>query len=357
MSRGRRAMSACGWVLPCRCATAIRSIYGPSEALLAVLPPDARAVIEKRLLPSPPSPADYIALVDAVAAAAAGPMFDVQYGPNGVQWCGDALLRAVAEASLRSGRRVHMHLLETRYQRAWADAEYPGGVVNYLDAIGLLSPRLTLAHCVWARPDELELLAQRGVTIAVSNSSNLHLRSGFAPVARMFEKGCRVALGIDGRSFDEDDDALREMRLAQLLHVGIGFKNATSRAQILATAFGNGRKSVTNIDDAGEIAIGAPADILLLDWAAIDDDGLRDDLDVLDMTLARATARHIREVIVAGRTVVKDGVLPGVDLPAACDEVLAQMRGGMRDNAALTAALPALERALAQHFEPENHCC
>ena len=49
------------------------------------------------------------------------------------------------------------------YQRQWADANYPGGVVRMLDDIGLLSPRLTLAHCVWARPEELELLAERGV--------------------------------------------------------------------------------------------------------------------------------------------------------------------------------------------------
>jgi cytosine/adenosine deaminase-related metal-dependent hydrolase len=266
-------------------------------------------------------------------------------------------MRAISEASLRTGRRVHMHLLETRYQRAWADAEYPDGVVNYLDTIGLLSPRLTLAHCVWARMDELELLAARGVTIAVSNSSNLHLRSGLAPVARMIAKGCRVALGIDGRAFDEDDDALREMRLAQLLHAGTGFKEATSHEQILAMAFVNGRKSVTNIDGGGAIAAGAPADILLLDWSAIDEDGLCDDLDVSDMTLARATARHIKELIVGGCTIVKDGVVAGVDLRAARDEVLAQMRGGARDKAALAAALPALERALAQHFELGSYCC
>ena len=157
-------------------------IYGPSEQILATLPAEARAQIES-LLRKPLPPKDYIALVDEVAAAAAGPMFDVQFGPNGVQWCSDTLLSAIAEASQRTGRRIHMHLLETRYQRAWADATHPDGIVKHLDTLGLLSPRLTLAHCVWARPDELELLAERGVTIAMNTSSNLHLRSGIAPVA------------------------------------------------------------------------------------------------------------------------------------------------------------------------------
>jgi cytosine/adenosine deaminase-related metal-dependent hydrolase len=331
-------------------------VYGPSETVLRQLSAEARAEIEGRFLHAPLTPSGFIALADEVAAAAAGPMFDVQYGPQGVQWCSDALLEAVADASVRSGRRVHMHLLETRYQRAWADATYPGGMLTHLDAIGLLSPRLSLAHCVWTRPDELELLAERGVTIVVNNSSNLHLRSGMAPVARMLERGCRVAFGVDGNALDEDDDALREVRLAHLLHAGTGFRPAMSREQLLRIAFANGRLSVTNKDDGGSIAAGAPADLLLLDWAALDDDRLREDIDPLDLLFARATSRHIRELIVDGRTVVKDGAVTGVDLPAARAEVLARMRAGMRDDAALAAALPALERSVAMHFEPDS-CC
>ena len=330
-------------------------VYGPSDAILSKLPANARAEVERRFLRSPPSPMECVTHVDAVAAAAASPMFDVQYGPQGVQWCSDALLEAIAEASARTGRRVHMHLLETRYQRAWADATYPDGVVKHLDRIGLLSPRLSLAHCVWAQPEELELLAARGVTIVNNNSSNLHLRSGLAPVAHMLAHGCRVALGVDGNALDEDDDALRETRLAHLLHAGTGFKLAVRREQCLAMAFANGRLSVTNVDDGGVIAAGAPADLLLLDWAALDDDRLREDADVIGLLFARATARHIRELIVGGRTVVRDRTVLGVDLPAARAEVIAQMRAGMRGNAALAAALPALDRALATYFEPD--CC
>jgi cytosine/adenosine deaminase-related metal-dependent hydrolase len=330
-------------------------VYGPSEPILASLPSEARAEIERRFLRQPPEPADFIALADAVAAAAANPMFDVQYGPNGVQWCSEALLEAVAEASLRGGRRVHMHLLETRYQRDWMDQAYPSGVVKYLDSIGLLSPRLTLAHCVWARPDELELLAHRGVTIAVSNSSNLHLRSGVAPIAAMLRAGCRVTLGVDGKALDEDDDALRELRLAHLLHAGTGFKQAVTREEMLHAATAAGRFSVTNKDEGGTIASDAPADLLLLDWAAIDDDRLADDVDPIDLMLTRATTRHVRELLVAGRTVVKDGQVVGVDLEGARHEVLTQMRAGMAANADLAHAMPALDGALARYFEPQ--CC
>ena len=331
-------------------------VYGASEPILAALPPAARREFELIVARKPLPPREFLALVDAVAATVAGPMFDVQFGPNGVQWCSDALLSAIAEASQRTGRRIHMHLLETRYQRAWADATHPAGIVKHLDALGLLSPRLSLAHCVWARPDELELLAERGVTIAVNTSSNLHLRSGIAPVPRMFAAGCRVALGLDGSALDDDDDALRDLRLWHLLHVGTGFHAAVNREQTLRAAFAHGRLSVSNIDDGGAIRPGAPADLLLLDWAAIDDDRLREQADPLQLLLTRATARHIRELIVAGRTVVKDGAVIGVDYQGARAEVMDRMRDGMRDKASIAAALPALEAAIGKHFEPGANC-
>jgi cytosine/adenosine deaminase-related metal-dependent hydrolase len=332
-------------------------VYSGSEALLAALPPEARSEIGRRLIYKPLSPVDYMALVDDVAAAADGPGFNVQYGPNGVQWCSDELLQAVARASQRTGRRVHMHLLETKYQRQWADAAYPNGVVRMLDDLGLLSPRLTLAHCVWARPEELELLAERGVTISVNTSSNLHLHSGLAPAIEMRKRGCSVALGIDGKALDDDDDALRELRLSYLLHAGTGFDRALTCQQALQAAVGNGRFAVTNLSDSGLIEAGSAADMLLLDWAALDNDGLREDIEPINMLFSRATARHIRELIVGGRTIVRDGSATGVDRPAIRHEVLSQMRSGMAKNATLLSALSALDQAVARHYLPEPHCC
>ena len=337
-------------------------VYGPTEPILAALPPQARAVIEQRLLRKAPSTRDFMALVDAVAAAAAdltktGPGFDVQYGPNGVQWCSDELLQAIAEASHRTGRRVHMHLLETKYQRQWADANYPGGVLRMLDDIGLLSPRLTLAHCVWARPDELEMLAERGVTIAVNTSSNLHLHSGMAPVLQMKKAGCPVALGIDSKALDDDDDSLRELRMSYLLHAGTGFDLATPRHQALHSAVSNGRFAVTNIKDGGAIKAGGAADMLLLDWAALDEDGLLDAPDPVNMLFSRATARHISELMIGGRTIVRDRRVLGVDLPAVRQEVLAQIRSGLTANGTLASALAALDRTIAHHHVSNPPCC
>lgn len=327
-------------------------VYGDHGPLLAALSPAQRSAIEARLVRPPPPPAEWIALVDAVADRITDDMVSVQYGPAGPQWCSDALLAAIAEASARTGRRIHMHLLETRYQRDWADHTYPeaGGIVAHLERLGLLSPRLTLAHCVWARPDELERIAASGATIAVNTSSNLGLRSGIAPVAEMLRRGCRIALGIDGMAFDEDDDGLREMRLLWALHRGWGFEETIPRASLLALALRNGRETVTSRKEGGVIAVGEPADVLLLDAHALDEDRLLPECDVLDLLLARGTSRHIRELIVAGRSVVRDGRLTGVDHAALSRELLAQARAGLARADAFVAALPALDRAIASHL-------
>jgi len=325
-------------------------VYGPSEPILAALSPTAAEEIRKRFLRAPMPAAEQIALVDAVAEACDAPDFNVQYGPAAVQWCSDALLRAVAEASAATSRRIHMHCLETRYQRDWADREFPDGMIRYLDSIGFLCPRLTLAHCTHARPEELDLLAERGVTISVNTSSNLGIRSGIAPLAQMKKSGCRIALGIDGLALDEDDDSLREMRLAHLLHGGWGFEVDVSRDDILTMVCRNGRFSVLNRDDGGMLAPGAPADLLLLDWARVDDDRLKADLDPRDLLFARVTADHIEEVIVGGKTIVRGGQVIGIDYPAMREELLARFRSGIGGNAVLAAALKEMEKAVAANF-------
>jgi cytosine/adenosine deaminase-related metal-dependent hydrolase len=201
------------------------------------------------------------------------------------------------------------------------------------------------------------LIAERGATIVVNTSSNLGIRSGLAPVAEMVRRGCRVALGLDGLALDEDDDGLREMRLAHALHRGTGFRTGVTRADSLTMALRNGRHSVLNTETGGALATGQPADLLLLDWDALEDDRLRAGLDPLDLLLARATARHIRELIVAGRSVVRDGRVLGIDYPAMREELLARLRSMMAQNGAFADALVHLEVAIRNHYEPDLPCC
>ena len=328
-------------------------VYGDSADVLAVLPEDDRSTIQDMFIRPSPTPSEYLDRVEAIHAAIAGPMIDVQYGPAGVQWCSPALLEAIAEHSAATGRRVHMHLLETVYQREWADRAFPNGILHYLRDIGLLSERLTLAHCVHARSDELDLIAEAGATIVSNFSSNLHLHSGLGPIAEAHARGCAIAVGVDGCALDEDDDVLREMRLVQLAHDGVGFRRNWSRPEFLALAVRNGRKAV-GAPGPGTLVAGAAADFTAIDLDHLDRDAIMP-VDPLDLLFARGSTACVRDVVVAGRTIVRDGCPTGIELERMEAELRALFRRNLPRYRGLQAAWPALAAATASWFQPG--CC
>ena len=300
-------------------------VYGDQRALLPHLPPADRAAIETTLSEGPPAHR-LVDQVEAIAAAHESELFQVQYGPIGPQWCQDATLERIAEASAANDRRVHMHLLESRRQREWLDATHPQGIVCFLDDIGLLSPRLTVAHGVHLTDEECALMAERGVTVAVNTSCNLRMRSGVAPVARFMHHGLAFGLGLDGCAHDDDQDYFRDLRLAWRLHNGTGLEPALPPARLFDAACRHGFRCIDGSDDYGEVVPGGRADVVVLDYAAMTEDFLTPERDEVDIVLARATSRHVRDLFVAGRRVVGDGVLLGFDLPDAEREFMDRAR-------------------------------
>ena len=330
-------------------------IYGDHEPLLTGLPPEVAQLAKDTWLRPLPSIAEQLALVDEVALALADqPHVDVQYGPTGVQWCSDDLLLAIAEASARTGRRIHMHLLETKPQRVWLDRTYPQGGVAFLNEIGLLSDRLTLAHCVWARPDELAQIAASGARIAVNNSSNLHLYSGRAPLPAMQAAGVSIAMGLDGCALDEDDDGLRELRLYHLLGREPGFpdeKGVTHQAALHA-ACRTGRAAL-GLPEGGVLEVGQPADLLILDLAGLDRDALMP-VPATDLLFARATAAHVVDIWAGGRRVLHEGEVLGVDLAGLETDLREAYRSGLSGKAALLSLWPHVAHAIEDHY---RGCC
>jgi cytosine/adenosine deaminase-related metal-dependent hydrolase len=329
-------------------------VYGDSEPVLSSLSAQDRKTVEELFVKPSMSPRDYLELTDAIAAAISGPKIDVQLGPAGVQWCSRPLLEAIAENSARTGRRVHMHLLETVYQRAYADAHFPDGVVHYLRDIGLLTNRLTLAHCIHARPDELEIIAESGARIVTNFCSNLHLHSGLAPIAAAHQCGCAIAVGVDGLALDEDDDVIREMRLVQLAHGGLGFKRTWTRPEFFSLAIRNGR-AATGAPGSGELSPGTPADFVTIDLDRLDRDAIMP-VDPLQLLFARGNASLVRDVVVDGKTIVREGKPTGVDLPAIEQELRGTYRDGVKQFGGLQRAWKPLAGALGDWFERQVGC-
>ena len=322
-----RAASAVGIRVAFSCPILDRNpwIYGEQSALLPYLTAADRAATEVSIADEVPA-IHQVRQVEAIAAAHESKLFQVQYGPIGPQWCQDATLERIAEASAANDRRVHMHLLESPRQREWLDATYRQGIVRFLDEIGLLSPRLAVAHGVHLTGEECELLAERGVTVAVNTSSNLRLRSGVAPVHRFLRHGVRFGLGLDGGAHDDDQDYLRDLRLAWRLHNGAGLEPALAPARLFEAAHRHGFRVIDGSDDYGVLAPGARADLLVLDYASMRADFLVPDEDEIEVLLARGTARHVRELFVAGRHVVSDGALANLSLPEMERELLDRAR-------------------------------
>jgi cytosine/adenosine deaminase-related metal-dependent hydrolase len=329
-------------------------VYGDSEPVLSELSSEDRKSVEELFVRAPISPNACIELTDAIASAISGPKVDVQLGPAGVQWCSRPLLEAVAENSAQTGRRIHMHLLETIYQREWADANFPDGVVRYLRDIGFLSERLTLAHCIHARPDEIEMIAASGARIVTNFSSNLHLRSGLAPIAAAHNCGCAIAVGVDGLALDEDDDVLREMRLVQMMHGGLGFKRTWSCAEFLALAIVNGRRA-TGTPGTGALVPGAPADFVTIDLDRLDRDQIMP-VDPIELLFARGNASLLRDVVVDGRLIVSEGRCTGVDLPAIEKELREIYRANASRLSHFERAWPPLSASLQNWFEAHLEC-
>ena len=308
-------------------ATSIRSSTFRIEALLAQLSPVACACVTRRFVKPPPPAAEQVAMVVVVAADIEGPGDTIQYGPAGVQVvhrrerCGGS-----AEVSARTGRCVHMHLLETRYQRNWADRTYRQGIVRDLDEIGppTSGSRWPIASgCGRTRWSSSPRAAPPSWPIPARTSSS-------APASRRWvqflRRGCRVAMGLDGLSFDEDEDALREMRLAYVVHKAAGFDIRMRREDLLRIAFENGRFALTGASVGGRVAPGAPADPPVLDWDKLAAELVEPEVPPLELMLAKARQEHIKQVFVAGREIVHDGALTGIDLPALEAELLAALR-------------------------------
>lgn len=329
--------------------------YGDDDAILACMDSACRAEIAAQYRRPLPDANDQIAAVVEIARRFGGDHFHVQFGPIGVEWCSDALLEAVAAEAARMDLRVHMHLLESHTQREWADGAYPGGIVRHLDRVGLLSPRLSVAHAVWLKEDECALLAERGVTVSVNTTSNLRLRSGIAPMAAMQRAKLGVALGMDALSLDDDDDMLRELRLAWRLHRGFGLEDVLDKAALFDAALRRGPELVTGASGFGTIEPGTPADLLLLDYAAMTADAVAEVCDEADMLLARATAEHVKALIVAGGLVVAEGKLAGLDLRAAERDLTAAVRMQAPALAALRPTLGAYQDGLRRFYRGGGH--
>ena len=106
-----------------------------------------------------------------------------------------AALTRLAESSRQFNVPLHMHLLETAYQKEYARRRGGCSAVEYIDRFGLLGPQMTLGHGVWLNEKDIDRLAETGTCVCHNCSSNFRLRSGVAALNGLEAKGVNTAIG------------------------------------------------------------------------------------------------------------------------------------------------------------------
>ena len=255
-----------------------------------------------------PTAAQYFQTFDKLKNQHEGDKTRFLFGPAGPQWCSTQLLKEINERSELEGIGIHTHVLETTMQRKYGEREYPSGLVGYLEELGLLNTRFSLAHGVQLTRQEIKKLARADCKVVHNPSSNLRLFNGVAPIREMLEEGLSVGLGMDSTSLDDDEDMFREMRLCSVLQRPQRINaSPIPSSVILNMNVANGAK-ITQFDGIiGPLERGKKADLILLDLSKMEEPFIGPEADVPAVILQLATKSHVDTVFVDGCPILEQG--------------------------------------------------
>ena len=270
--------------------------------------------------------------------------------PSAPQRCSEALLRGADAICRAAGVPLHVHVQETLVQGVNGPRLYGTSMVGHLEQVGALGPHTTVVHGVWLTADDIRLVAERGASVVHNPVSNLRLGCGVAPVRELLRAGVNVALGCDGYTSNDGQDVFEAMKCAALIGTlrSVDYREWLTPAEVLQMATVGGPRA-NLIDDVGTLAVGARADLVLLD---VDEPELRPLTDPLAQVVFSGSGRNVRAVVVDGQVLVEDGAVTVVDPRAtweaadrACEAFVAAAGPGLH---AMERAMPALAAAYAR---------
>lgn len=224
--------------------------------------------------------------------------------PHSIYTVGEKKLRRAADFARKNGMRLHIHLSETGQEVKDCIREHGMTPVRYLDSIGFLGPDVIAAHCVHVDSKEWDILARRGVTISHCPCSNMKLGSGRFPYELAIGSGCRITLGTDGASSNNNLDMMEEMKFAALLAKVQGSATIAPAEEVFRWATRNGAEAFGL--DAGVIAKGKLADAVLLDLA---NPRMKPCHNLISNVVYSADSSCVKAVLCGGRFIFNRGLL------------------------------------------------
>lgn len=337
-------------------------VYEANQDFLARVPDDVKPLLARHFERFQLDAEDTIALFANLRDKHHNkPRVKIQLAPANLHWCSDKALERLAETSERYDVPLHMHLVETAYQKEYAKRRGGGTAVDYIARFGLLGPRMTLGHGVWLNDADIARVAETGTNICHNCSSNLRLRSGVAPLNRLEARGVNVAIGLDEAGINDDRDMLQEMRMVLRAHREPGMDDCVpGMGQVLRMATEGGARTTPYGASLGRLEVGRGADMVLIDWHQISFPYVDVETPVLDAVIQRAKVEGVRAVLVAGNVVYRDGRFTRVDREAALralsDRLGRQLTKEEHERRRLAkAVLPHVRAFYDRYFDPETH--
>ncbi|MFF8600947.1 chlorohydrolase family protein [Streptomyces sp. NPDC015232] len=228
------------------------------------------------------------------------------------------LLREIARAAERRGALVRLHALQGNAERAYVRRTHGMTPLQLLAETGLLSERLIVPHGVVldVHPDVLgtdtgdtAVLAEAGVSVVHCPLTNARYAHHLHTFGAYRERGVNVCLGTDSFPPDLIRGIDTGVQVAKLQAGDLGQGHLAGYFEALWT----GGARALHRPDLGRIAPGTAADLTAF---ALDDFRMGVTEDPLRTLVLNGTARDAVLTMVAGRVVMRDGRIPGVDLGA-----------------------------------------
>lgn len=267
------------------------------------LPPDALVEKEADILE------DMIRVVDAFHDPSEGSLIRVGLAPCSPFSVSRELMRDTALLARDKGVMLHTHLAENDEDIAYSLEKFGVRPGQYAEDLGWVGEDVWHAHCVKLDASEIDLFAHTKTGVAHCPCSNCRLGSGIAPVRAMRDAGVNVALGVDGSASNDSGHLMNEARQAMLLQRVQNGADAMSAREMLEIAT-RGGAAVLGRPDLGSIEVGKRADFAIWDMSTLASAGAWDPVAALVLT----GPHTVRDLIVEGRAVVKEGQLVGVQL-------------------------------------------
>lgn len=250
------------------------------------------------------------------------------YAPHAIYTVSEATLIRTAAQAKAQGAHLHIHASETVREVNTCYAQHGMSPIFWLDHCGMLTPHTTLAHCVHLSNDDIALIRDRGCLIAHNPVSNMKLASGLFDYERTVEQGrCKVSIGTDGCASNNNVSMLEEMKFAALIAKTQSMHSTCAPAESILRHATRDAAQAFQID-AGEIAVGRLADLLLVD--------LHNPLmvpchNLISNLVYSADSSCIDTVICDGKILMENRVIPGKedivdDALECCHRLISKMR-------------------------------